>query len=61
MDASADLPRRSFAFGLERVGFFGINAPYLTSLCVVVFSVLGVLGLLRLKVDDSLSELFRTK
>ncbi|HXE69659.1 MAG TPA: MMPL family transporter [Hyphomicrobiaceae bacterium] len=60
MDASADAPRRSFAFGLERVGFFGINAPYLTSLCVVVFSVLGVLGLLRLKVDDSLSELFRT-
>ena len=60
MDASADAPRRSFAFGLERVGFFGINAPYLTCLCIVLFSVLGVLGLLRLKVDDSLSELFRT-
>ena len=60
MDASADAPRRSFAFGLERVGFFGINAPYLTFLCIVLFSVLGVMGLLRLKVDDSLSELFRT-
>jgi len=60
MDASADAPRRSFAFGLERVGFFGISAPYLTCLCIVLFSVLGVLGLLRLKVDDSLSELFRT-
>ncbi len=60
MDASADAPRRSFAFGLERVGFFGINAPYLTCLCIVLFSVLGVLGLLRLKVDNSLSELFRT-
>ena len=60
MDASADLPRRSFAFGLERVGFFGLNAPYLTCLLIVLFSVLAVFGLLRLKVDDSLSELFRT-
>src|SRR5499426_685626 len=60
MDARADQPRRSFAFGLERVGYFGINAPYLTCLFIVLFSVLGVLGVLRLKVDDSLSELFRT-
>ena len=60
MDASADVPRRSFAFGLERVGFFGINAPYLTFLFIVLFSVLGVMGLMRLRVDDSLSELFRT-
>jgi predicted RND superfamily exporter protein len=60
MDATADQPRRSFAFGLERVGFFGINAPYLTFLLIVLFSVLGAMGLLRLRVDDSLSELFRT-
>jgi uncharacterized protein len=60
MDASADVPRRSFAFGLERVGFFGLNAPYLTFLFIVLFSVLGVMGLIRLRVDDSLSELFRT-
>jgi uncharacterized protein len=60
MDASADVPRRSFAFGLERVGFFGINAPYLTFLFIVLFSVLGGMGLMRLRVDDSLSELFRT-
>jgi uncharacterized protein len=60
MDASADAPRRSFAFGLERVGFFGINAPYLTFLLIIVLSALGVMGLMRLRVDDSLSELFRT-
>ena len=60
MDASADVPRRSFAFGLERVGFFGLNAPYLTFLFIVLFSVLGVMGLMRLRVDNSLSELFRT-
>src|SRR5262245_5841967 len=60
MDASADVPRRSFAFGLERVGFFGINAPYLTFLLIIALSVLGGMGLMRLRVDDSLSELFRT-
>jgi predicted RND superfamily exporter protein len=60
MDARADQPRRSFAFGLERVGFFGINAPYLTFFLILVFSVLGAMGLMRLRVDDSLSELFRT-
>ena len=60
MDASADAPRRSFAFGLERAGFVWPRARHLTCLCIVLFSVLGVSGLLRLKVDDSLSELFRT-
>jgi predicted RND superfamily exporter protein len=60
MDASADAPRRSFAFGLERVGFLGIKAPYLTFLLIIALSVLGGMGLMRLRVDDSLSELFRT-
>jgi predicted RND superfamily exporter protein len=60
MDATADRPQRSFAFGLERVGYFGLNAPYLTFLLIVVLSVLGGMGLMRLRVDDSLSELFRT-
>ena len=60
MDASADEPRRSLAFGLERVGFFGIKAPYLTFLLIIMLSILGGMGLMRLRVDDSLSELFRT-
>src|SRR5262245_13768132 len=60
MDASADVPRRSFAFGLERVGFFGINAPYLTFLLIIALSVLSGMGLMHLRVDESLSELFRT-
>ena len=60
MDASADAPRRSFAFGLERVGFLGINAPYLTFLLIIALSVVAGMGLMRLRVDDSLSELFRT-
>jgi hypothetical protein len=60
MDATADPPRRSFAFGLERAGFLGLGRPRLTILLIVAASVLAGFGLARLKVDDSLSELFRT-
>ena len=37
-----------------------LKVPRLTALMVVLFSVLAVWGVTRLKVDDSLSELFRT-
>jgi predicted RND superfamily exporter protein len=60
MDATADPPRRSFAFGLERAGFLGLGWPRLTILIILVASALAAMGLARLKVDDSLSELFRT-
>ncbi|HJU32760.1 MAG TPA: MMPL family transporter [Hyphomicrobiaceae bacterium] len=61
MDASVDLPpRRSFAFGLERLGLIGLAAPAITVLLILLVSVLGGWGLTKLRVDDSLSELFRT-
>src|SRR5690606_32757422 len=60
MDATADPPRRTLAFGLERAGFLGLGWPRLTLLIVLLASVVAALGLARLKVDDSLSELFRT-
>jgi predicted RND superfamily exporter protein len=60
MDAIADPPRRSYAFGLERAGFLGLGRPWLTLLVVLLVSVVAGFGLMRLKVDDSLSELFRT-
>ena len=53
-------PRRSFAFGLERLGLIGLRAPRLTFALIVLVSALAVWGLTRLKVDNSLSELFRT-
>ena len=60
--SEADEPRRrfSFTFGLERLGLVALKAPWLSALLVVVLSVLALLGVMRLKVDDSLSELFRT-
>jgi predicted RND superfamily exporter protein len=60
MDATADVPRRSFAFGLERAGFVGLARPRLTVVLVILVSILAGWGLTLLKVDDSLSELFRT-
>jgi uncharacterized protein len=60
MDATADVPRRSLAFGLERAGYVGLARPRLTVVLVILVSVLAGWGLTRLKVDDSLSELFRT-
>jgi uncharacterized protein len=60
--AEAGEPRRSFAFtfGLERLGLVALKAPRLSALLIVVLSVLALMGVMRLKVDDSLSELFRT-
>lgn len=60
--ADAGEPRRSFAFtfGLERLGLVALKAPWVSALLIVALSALAVLGISRMKVDDSLSELFRT-
>ncbi len=60
--ASNDPPRRAFlfAFGLDRLGLVALRAPYVSLLLILVLSGLAGWGLMRLKVDDSLSELFRT-
>ncbi len=53
---------RSFrlTFGLERLGLVALRAPLLTLLIIIALCAVAVLGVMRLKVDDSLSELFRT-
>ena len=55
-------PRDTFAFtlGLERLGLIALKSPALAAVLVVLLSVIALAGVLRLKVDDSLSELFRT-
>lgn len=55
-------PRRSFlfSFGLDRIGLIALRAPYLSALLIALLTALAVVGVLRMKVDDSLSELFRT-
>jgi predicted RND superfamily exporter protein len=60
MHANVEPPRGSFAFGLERLGLVGLAAPRVALVLVLLLSWLAFAGLGRLRVDDSLSELFRT-
>ena len=55
-------PRRPFplSLGLNKLGLLGLKAPILSAIVVLLLTAVAVLGLMRLKVDDSLSELFRT-
>ncbi len=60
--ANGDKPRGSlsFTFGLERLGLVALKAPWVSAALILMLSALAVVGIMRLKVDDSLSELFRT-
>jgi predicted RND superfamily exporter protein len=55
-------PRRSFlfSFGLERLGLVALRAPVATALLIAVLTALALIGVSKLRVDDSLAELFRT-
>lgn len=49
-----------FSFGIERLGLVALKKPVLSAVLMVLLSVAALFGALRLSVDDSLSELFRT-
>jgi predicted RND superfamily exporter protein len=52
--------RVSIAFGLERIGLIAIRKPVLS--CIILFAMVigAVFGIERIKIDDSLSQLFRS-
>lgn len=54
-------PRRTlaFTFGLERLGLLALKAPRAWAALIVFLSALAWWGVVNMKVDDSLSELFR--
>lgn len=58
----SETPRRSFAlaFGFDRLGLVALRAPWVSAIIILLLSALAVVGVRNLKVDDSLSELFRT-
>jgi len=60
--ATGDAPRRSFlfTFGIEKLGLIALKAPLVSLLLILLVSILAAFGVSRLKVDDSLSELFRS-
>ncbi len=49
-----------FTLGLDRVGLYALRVPYLSLALILLLSALAAYNVTRLKVDDSLSELFRT-
>ncbi len=53
--------RRGIAFGLERLALVPFRAPAATIVIALAIAALAVLGLQRIKTDDSLSQLFRSE
>ncbi len=54
------LKDRQIGLGLERLGLFPLNHPIISFILFVAISAACVVGIQRLKVEDSLSELFRS-
>ena len=48
------------ALGVERLGLLSLAHPWLVGAIAVLLMIFAALGVLRLKVDDSLSQLFRS-
>ncbi|MFZ4807378.1 MAG: efflux RND transporter permease subunit [Hyphomicrobiaceae bacterium] len=59
---SGEKGERTFALtvGLDRLGLVALRYPVASALIILALSVIAAIGVARLKVDDSLSELFRT-
>src|SRR6516164_2500348 len=53
-------PMASIAFGLERIGLIAVQAPILSCIVLVALIVGAIFGIERIKIDDSLSQLFRS-
>jgi uncharacterized protein len=51
---------RSLSFGIERLGLTALRYPLVVAVVIAAITVMAGLGYSRLRVDDSLSELFRT-
>ena len=50
----------NLAFGVERIGLIALRFPILALIVVVALAIAAGFGCVRIKVDDSLSQLFRS-
>jgi uncharacterized protein len=50
----------SIAFGLERIGLIAVKAPVVSCLILLALVIGAIFGIQRIKIDDSLSQLFRS-
>src|SRR3978361_2347270 len=53
-------PTDSIAFGLERGGLIAVQKPVLSCIILLALLVGAFFGIQRIKIDDSLSQLFRS-
>src|SRR5450432_3981487 len=53
-------PTDSIAFGLERIGLIAVQKPILSCIVLVGLLIGALFGIERIKIDDSLSQLFRS-
>src|SRR6201988_205824 len=60
VDVVEERPTSSIAFGLERIGLIAIKAPVLSVIILFALMVAAIFGIERIKIDDSLSQLFRS-
>ncbi|WP_439393522.1 efflux RND transporter permease subunit [Bradyrhizobium sp. PMVTL-01] len=60
VDKVEQRPASSIAFGLERLGLIAIRAPIVSCIVLLALIVGAVFGIQRIKIDDSLSQLFRS-
>jgi predicted RND superfamily exporter protein len=51
---------RNLALGIERIGFFALSHQALCAIVFVILSAIAAVGFARVKVDDSLSQLFKS-
>jgi predicted RND superfamily exporter protein len=58
--AGPDRKLHPLAYGIERMGLMSLRFPYLVAAVLVIAAVLAGFGIERIKVDDSLSQLFRS-
>ena len=52
--------RHAIALGIERFGLIPFRAPWTSLAVALVLSMLAVVGVYRIKIDDSVSQLFRS-
>lgn len=60
VDVVEKRPTSSIAFGLERMGLIAVKAPIISCIVLAVLMIAAVFGVYRIKIDDSLSQLFRS-
>ena len=50
----------NIALGLERIGLISLHYPIAVAIIAILLSIAAAFGVMRLKIDDSLSQLFRS-